>query len=129
MYSTQVVTVLYASAVKLAGFLARNLSRMLEELGVEDFVREKVVKDQWTHDRVSRFLRESTGMVRGLSERSVRRFCASKEIKRTSRVDDRELDFRVERAISLVSNCCNNNDYVGNTKLNSRLGRFTDAKP
>ena len=75
----------HTSAVKLAGFLVHNLSEDVGGTWCRRLCQGKVVKDQWTHGR---FLCESTGMVRGLSERSVQWFFASKEIKPTSRVDD-----------------------------------------
>lgn len=60
MYSTQVVTVLYASAVKLVGLLAHNLSEDVGGTWCRRFCQGKSCESQWTHDRVSRFLREST---------------------------------------------------------------------
>ena len=75
---------------------------MLEELGVEDFVREQVAKNRWTYGRVSSFLKETTGVTKGVSGRSVRRFCALKGIKRSSRINDQELDKTVVQAVSLV---------------------------
>ena len=75
---------------------------MLEELGVEEFVREQVEKNKWMYGRVSSFLKETTGVTKGVSERSVRRFCALKGIKRSSRINDQELDKTVVQAVSLV---------------------------
>lgn len=76
----------------------------LEELELEDFVREKVQNERWTHAQVSKYLKESNTMpTRGLSERSIRRFCRHKGIHRTSRIDDQLLNERVSRATAMVS--------------------------
>ena len=70
--------------------------------GLEDFVREKVEKERWTHKKID-FLRKSSAKTRGLSERSVRRYCASKDIHKTPRIDDQMLDDRVASATAMLS--------------------------
>ena len=71
--------------------------------GLEDFVREKVEKERWTHKKTSDFLQKNSTETRGLSERSVRRYCASKDIHKTPRIDDQMLDDRVASATAMVS--------------------------
>jgi len=54
------------------------------EWGYEDFIREKVEQEQWTHYQVSSFLKASHPGQRGMSVRSVQRFCSENNIKKTS---------------------------------------------
>ena len=70
---------------------------------IEDFIRQKVEIQNWTHKQVSDLLKKRSANMRGLSERSVRRFCACKGIHRTSRIDDQTLRERVTKAVSMVS--------------------------
>lgn len=72
-------------------------ARALEE------VRDKVERDRWTHEKVSKFLREKNPGLRGLSERSVLRFCARKGICKTSRIGEEQLDECVARATAMAS--------------------------
>ena len=75
----------------------------MDDLDVEDFVREKIEKERWTLVQVSKFLKENNSKTRGLSERSVRRFCARKGIWKTSRIDEQLLDERVAIATAMVN--------------------------
>ena len=70
-----------------------------------DFVREKVQRYGWSHKRISLFLQENNPGVRGLSERSVRRFCHQNDIHKTSRLDNLSLDEAVTKATSMVRLC------------------------
>ena len=67
-----------------------------------DFVREKVQRYGWSHKKISLFLQENNPGVRGLSERSVRRFCHQNDIHKTSRLDNQTLDEVVTKATSMV---------------------------
>ena len=51
---------------------------------LEDYVREKIEKEGMTHSQLSVRLCELYLGVRGLSIRSLERFCASKSIRKTS---------------------------------------------
>ena len=51
---------------------------------IEDFVREKV-KSKCTHKQLSNHLKEVFPGQRGFSVRSIERFCAEKEITKTTR--------------------------------------------
>lgn len=72
--------------------------------GAWSLIRRLVVDERKTHKYVSRELKRIYPSVsRGLSERSVRRFCSEKGIHSTSRLDDGTLDAAVRRCVSRVS--------------------------
>ena len=73
----------------------------LEEF--EDFVREKVEKERWTHKQISGFLQGKHPGKRGFSVRSVERFCSNKDIHKTLRIDDKTLDDVLSTATDMVS--------------------------
>lgn len=61
--------------------------------GIEDLVRQRVEKDYATYRAVSEELKNRyPSLRRGLSSMSIRRFCSSHHIRRTSRLDDGTLD-------------------------------------
>ena len=72
--------------------------------GLEDYVREKIEKEGMTHYQLSLRLRELYPGVRGLSVRSLERFCACKSIRKTSRPSTQQLDEAVCGAIAQVIN-------------------------
>ena len=72
--------------------------------GLEDYVREKIEKEGMTHSQLSLRLRELYPGVRGLSIRSLERFCASKSIRKTSRASIQQVDEAVCGAIAQVIN-------------------------
>ena len=72
--------------------------------GLEDYVREKVEKEGMTHTKLCLRLRELYPGMRGLSVHSTERFCASRNICKTSRPYIQELDEVVCGAIARVIN-------------------------
>ena len=72
----------------------------------ENLLCELVQRYSWSHKKISVCLQENNPGVRGLSERSVRRFCSSNNIHRTSRVDDPTLDEAVSNATDMVLVLC-----------------------
>ena len=70
--------------------------------GLESLIREKIEQDQWSHAQLSDFLKLSYPGVQGFSIRSLQRFCQEKNIHKTSRVTDQELDEAVSNAVSKV---------------------------
>ena len=72
--------------------------------GLEDYVREKIEKEGMTHSLLSFRLRELYPGVRGLSIRSLERFCACKSIRKTSQPSTQQLDEAVCGAIAQVIN-------------------------
>ena len=56
-----------------------------------------------THQQVAAELRHRFHGLPGLSSRSVRRFCSSKQIHRSSQLCEQSLDEIVEQAVSQVS--------------------------
>ena len=62
----------------------------------------QLVSEGMSHSSISRYLRQLDPTHRGLSERSVRRFCARREIHYRSRLSDRDLDARVHSAVRSI---------------------------
>ena len=91
-----------------AGLQKRALNSKLANMSslgdFEEFIRDKVEKERWTHKQVSVFLERNHPGQRGLSARSVERFCSCKGIHKTPRIDDQKLDEAVSRATDMVSN-------------------------
>ena len=79
--------------------MASNVS--LHDL--EDFIREKIVEEGWTHSRLSLYFKRIYPGVRGFSVRSIERFCADKGIHKTSRMDGSNLQQVVSEAVRAVS--------------------------
>ena len=73
----------------------------LEEF--EGFVREKVEVEHCTYKQISDQFNEAFPGERGFSLRSVERFCSKKGIKKTSEIDDQELDTVISEAVSQVN--------------------------
>lgn len=69
---------------------------------LEDFVRERIEKDRWTHARLSDYLQLAYPGEKGFSVRSVERFCSEKNIHKTSRVQTHVLNQAVMDAITKV---------------------------
>ena len=74
--------------------------------GIHSLVKELIVQDRKTHQHVSDVLKRRYPMRRGLSPRSVRRFCETFNIHATSRISDCDLDASVRHCITRVSMKC-----------------------
>jgi hypothetical protein len=72
----------------------------LEEF--EDFIRSKIEKERWTHSQLIEHLQSSISGKRGFSVRSIERFCSTKGIHRTSRLDDTQVEELVREAVDRV---------------------------
>ena len=82
---------------------SRNATLMAGLEHLESLIREKVEKERWTHDRLSDFLQRAYPGVRGLSVRSLQRFCSEKGIHKTARISEQELDRVVADAVAKVN--------------------------
>ena len=71
--------------------------------GLEDYIRCKIEREQWTHETLSQHLQQSYPGQKGLSLRSVERFCSAKGISKHPKVTEEELDAAVSDAVSKVS--------------------------
>ena len=69
----------------------------------EDFVREKVAIEKYTHKQLSYELQRAFPDEKGFSVRSVKRFCSEKGIRKTCDIDDQELDEVISSAVLQVS--------------------------
>jgi hypothetical protein len=72
--------------------------------GLEDFIRDKVERDHWTHSQLSDYLQQTYPGERGFSVRSLQRFCAESNIYKTARVSGSVLNQAVTDAIGKVVN-------------------------
>ena len=71
--------------------------------GAYALIRELVVEDRRSQKEISDGLRRRYPTVRGLSSRSVRRFCETHDIHCTSRLSDLELDTYIRNGVARVS--------------------------
>uniref|UniRef100_A0A1X7UTI5 Uncharacterized protein n=1 Tax=Amphimedon queenslandica TaxID=400682 RepID=A0A1X7UTI5_AMPQE len=69
---------------------------------IEDFIKDKIINENWTHYRLSQFLKLRYPSIRGFSVRTIERFCADKGIHRTNRLDDAALEQVVPAAVRTV---------------------------
>ena len=72
---------------------------------LEDFIREKVEKERWTHARLSAFLQQEYPGERGFGVRSQQNFCSEKDFHKTARVSSQDLDQTVSDAVAKVNYC------------------------
>ena len=70
---------------------------------MEGFIRDKIIMENWTHSRISLYLKRLYPGCWGFSVRSIERFCSNKGIHRTSRLDASNLQEVVSEAIRKVS--------------------------
>lgn len=77
---------------------------MAESIQPKHFIREAIETNKWTHKMISDYFKENYQDERGLSVRSVQRFCARKEIHKTNRISDEVLDEVVSVATKKVRN-------------------------
>ncbi len=72
--------------------------------GAENYIRKRIVEDRATHKVVSEELKLLyPWLSRGLSRRSIRRFCEVHDFHATSRLADTQLDMVVRTSIHKVS--------------------------
>ena len=74
---------------------------VLEILGCKDFITDRV-RSGSTHKQIAEELQQLYPTFSGLSTRSVRRFCCSNVIHRSSQLTEAEVDAVVEEAVSQV---------------------------
>ena len=74
-------------------------------IGIVDTIKHKVVDERKSYSAVSEELKRSNPAVtRGLSARSVRRFCQVHDIHASSRLSDVQLDRVVRSSVAKVIN-------------------------
>ena len=83
-------------------------------------VEHLAVNEARTHEEVYQILLKRYPGIKGLSCRSVRRFCKSHGITRRSEVDDETLDTVVHNQIELLGHCYSRRTMQG--LLSSRVG-------
>ena len=98
---------LSTECIRVLSFSWEFPSRMaIESLGVDKYLRKLVENDKKSHKEVSILLQQAYPGVNGLSERSVRRFCAQHSIcSRDRRLSTADLDAVVSSAIAEVNIC------------------------
>jgi len=72
----------------------------------EDFVREKIEVEKFTHKKLSEMLQQVFPGDRGFSVRSIKRFCNENSIRKTTSLDNQELDEVVAQAVTQVHFWC-----------------------
>lgn len=77
---------------------------LLDELGLLAYIRKRI-EDGNTHKVIAEDLRSLFPGVRGISARSVRRFCATHDLHSTSRLSNNALDVLVAYGIGKVRDC------------------------
>ena len=70
--------------------------------GIELFVRNRIVHERRTHEEVSNELMRSNPGVKGLSTRSMHRFCEKFEIHPSSRLSSSDLNRVVSSSVNKV---------------------------
>jgi len=80
-------------------YMAARISA-LEEL--EGFVRHRIEVQKFTHKKLQRELHERFPGEKGFSISSIEKFCAQKDIKRTTDIDEQHLDEVISQAVSQV---------------------------
>ena len=88
--------------------------------GLEDFIREKIEKEHWTHKELSAHLQHAYPGQRGTSVRSLERFCSVKGIHKTARLSTQHLDEVVSDAIAKVRIRCYNMTCISLLVLQTR---------
>ena len=71
---------------------------------MESFIRYKIEVENCSQKELSALLQQSFPGMKGLSVRSLQRFCSSQDIHRTSRLEEDELDQVVEESVNQVCN-------------------------
>ena len=66
-------------------------------------IRQKVERDHATHAQISDELTSMSPGERGFSASNVKRFCLAKNIHKTSRMSDSEVEHAVGQAVQKVS--------------------------
>ena len=77
----------------------------LEFLPVRDIISKGVIERRKTHKQISDELKLLYPGVRGLSARSVRRYCENHNVHSSSMVSDGDLDRIVSSSIAKVRSC------------------------
>ena len=105
---------------------------LLEELGLLTFI-QRLVENGSTHKSIAEELRDRFPNVRGISARSVRRFCAANSLHATSRLPDRAVDVLVAYGIGKVSGLefaqCNGNTHIATGADGGRGGPGVQELP
>lgn len=70
---------------------------------LESYIRKRITEDGITHSELSEELQHTYADERGLSTRSLERFCSTKGIRKTSRLPQESVERAVEEAILRVS--------------------------
>ena len=73
-----------------------------DELHDNQVLIQNMVSRGFSYAYIAGELREKVGNSRGISERSVRRFCANKGIKRKGTVSDDTLSVAITKAVDQV---------------------------
>ena len=87
--------------IYLSLLLSKLQMARLEEF--EDFIREKIEKEQWTHVELSSFFNTQYPGERSFSVRTMERFCSDKDIHKITKLSDVDVDECISEAITKVN--------------------------
>ena len=77
---------------------------VLEQLpNIESIIRHYIVVEKRSYESVSDELKRQYGSTRGLSTRSIRRYCRQHDIQQTSRLSQDQIDIVVAGNVSKVN--------------------------
>jgi len=79
-----------------------TLSILDEVVGLKSFIQVKLVEERLTYQELSKVLQEMFPGQKGLSTRTLQRYCSCEGIQKTSKLSDNDLDRAIKEAISEV---------------------------
>lgn len=71
--------------------------------GIAQIISKKIVEERKSYENISTDLKASYPNLRGLSSRSVRRYCETHGIHQSSRLSNRQLDMVIRSSVAQVS--------------------------
>ena len=74
----------------------------IDEMGLKAFIHYKISEEGITYEDLSILLKQLYPNCKGLSVRSLQRFCKQEEIHKTSRITDATLDDVVKESVAQV---------------------------
>lgn len=105
LHCTPTRALLYYTSYPGPHLIAIDMAITIAEIpGIYSYIRRMVVDERKTHMEVSESIKRLYPRIpRGLSKRSVMRFCAANSIHASSRISDQALDILVRSNVTRVS--------------------------
>ena len=74
----------------------------IDDMGLKAFIHYKIIEEGITFEDLSVLLKQLYPNYKGLSVRSLQRFCKQEDIHKTSRIEDAMLDDVVKESVEQV---------------------------